>query len=166
MEFFAQNIIPGEVLVQLLAFGIVFFALKALAWKPFLTTLEARRERIRTELEEIENAKCEIDCLRADYDSRLRKIQEEAREKLQESVEEGRRISRELADEARHEAQNILEKVKSDIRLEHEKATATLREEIATLALAATERLVQAKLDQRKDRELALNFIQELESIR
>ena len=33
MEFFKANIIPGEVFVQLIAFIIVFWTLKLLAWR-------------------------------------------------------------------------------------------------------------------------------------
>ena len=47
MDFIKENIIPAEVVVQLLAFLIVFFTLKALAWKPLQKSLEQRREKIR-----------------------------------------------------------------------------------------------------------------------
>ncbi len=49
MEFFKANIQLGEVLVQLVAFIVVFLMLKALAWKPILQSLAQRREKIRQE---------------------------------------------------------------------------------------------------------------------
>ena len=54
MEFFKANLIPAEIIVQLLAFMIVFFTLRKLAWKPILDSLEARRAKIRQEFESIE----------------------------------------------------------------------------------------------------------------
>ena len=66
MDFFKENIIPGEVLVQLVAFLIVFFTLKALAWKPILQSLHARRDRIQKDFDDIEKAKEEIEQLKSD----------------------------------------------------------------------------------------------------
>lgn len=166
MEFFKQNIIPGEVLVQLIAFLIVFFTLKALAWKPLLRSLEARRQRIKDELDRIDASQKEIEQLKADYKARFDQIQEEARKRLQEAIDEGKRIGRQLQEESRRESRAILEKAKEDIALEVAKAKVTLRGEIADLTLAATERLLREKLDETKDKEMVLDFIEELEKLK
>ena len=83
MEFFQANIKFHEVLVQLIAFVIVFLALKKLAWKPILDGLEARRARIQSDFDKIDAAKKEIESLRAKYDSHLKKLDEESREGTQ-----------------------------------------------------------------------------------
>ena len=164
MEFFAANIKLGEVAVQLIAFIIVFLMLKAMAWKPILKSLEARREKIQSEFEHLEKSKKEIEALKADYAKHLQRIEEEARAKLQEAIEEGRRISKEIQDKARSESQATFEKAKENLELETAKARIALRREIADLAVQTTERVLNEKLstDQAQQAKI-MEIIQDLE---
>ena len=164
MEFFQSNIQFHEVLVQLLAFLIVFFTLKALAWKPILRGLESRRQRIQDELEKIESSKKEIESLKNQYAVHLQKIEDEARNKIQEAVNEGNRIAREIQDRARAESQATFEKTKESLHLEVAKARLTLRQEIADLSIRVTEKIMKEKLNEPKQQEKILEMIEELEA--
>lgn len=166
MEFFKENIIPGEVIVQLAAFLIVFFVLRALAWKPMLAALQSRRERIRGDFEKIEAARREIEKLQADYQARLQKIEDQARLKLQEAVDEGRKISREIQDKARAESQTHFAKAKEGLSLEIAKAKIELRREIASLALQVAEKVVGEKMTEAHEQAKILEMIEELEKNR
>ena len=166
MDFFKANINLGEVFVQLLAFVIVFWTLKSLAWKHILKALDLRRELIKNEFDKIESAKKENESLQLEYANRIQKIEEEARGKLQQAIDEGKRVGREVQESARKEARAVLEKAKEDIALEVAKAKVTLRQEIADLTLGATEKLIREKLDPTKDKELVLDFIEELEKLK
>ncbi len=164
MEFFQANIQYREVLVQLLAFLIVFWTLKKLAWKPILKGLDARKQKIQNELEKIEAAKKDIEKLRLDYAAHLQKIDDEARAKLQEAIDEGRRVSREIQEKARADAQSTFEKAKENLGLEIEKARLVLRREIADLAIHASERIIKEKMTDSKQQDKVLEIIEELES--
>ncbi len=163
MEFFAANIQLREVFVQLLAFIIIFLFLKAKVWKPVLAMLEGRRQKIEGGFREIDATKAELAKLKSDYDDKLRHIEEEARAKMEQVIQEGKKLSRQLQDEARNQAKEILEKSKEDIRLETAKAHVSLRREIAGLAFSATERIVKDKLTDKKDEQLIIDFIKELD---
>ena len=166
MEYFAANIKLGEVFVQLLAFVIVFLTLKALAWKPLLQSLEARRERIRKEFDQIEQSRKEIENLKEEYQSRLQKIEDEARTKIQQAVDEGRRIAREIQEKARTDSQSTFEKAKENLTLETAKARLTLRREIADLAINVSERVLKEKMTGAKQEEKVLQILEELEKNR
>ena len=155
-----------EILTQAGAFILLVWVLKKLAWKPLLKLLDERREKIRSGFEEIEDAKKEVEKLKTQYEHTLSHIEEETRHKLQQAIEEGKHIARELQEGARREARTILEKAKEDISLEVAKAKVTLRDEIVDLTLRATERLIQEKLDETKDKEIVLDFIEELEKLK
>lgn len=164
MDFIKENIIPGEVLVQLIAFLIVFFTLKALAWGPLQKSLADRRARIKHDLDQIETAKQDVEKLKADYAKSLQKIEDEARVKINEAIDEGRRIGKEIQDKARQESQAAFDKSKENLELEIAKARVSLRQEIAGLALSASERVLKEKLatDQAQQAKI-LEIIQELE---
>ncbi len=158
-----MNVSIQEILTQALSFAILFWILKKLAWKPVLDLLETRRHKISSSFEEIEKTKAELSGLKTEYDRKLARIEEEARGKLQEMIQEGKKVSREIQDSARNQAKEILEKSKEDIELEAKKARVVLRKEMAALVFQATEKLVKEKLSQKKDEELILEFIKELE---
>lgn len=163
MEFFKANLIPAEIVVQLLAFMIVFFTLRKLAWKPILDSLEARRAKIRHEFEAIEAARLEIEKLKADYASRLAKIEEEARSKVQEAVEEGRKLSRDIQEKARAEAQSTFEKMQQNLDLEIVKAQTVLKKSVVDLSLQVAEKILDERLSDSKQQEKIEKIIAEIE---
>jgi F-type H+-transporting ATPase subunit b len=146
MEFFQANIKLGEVLVQLIAFVIVFLALKGMAWKPMQQSLELRRTRIKDEFDKIEAARKEIEAMKTDYTARLQKIEDEARAKIQQAIDEGRQIAKEIQDKARTESQTTFDKAKQNLDLEIAKARIELRQEIADLAINTSERVLNEKM--------------------
>ncbi|OGW86443.1 MAG: ATP synthase F0 subunit B [Omnitrophica bacterium RIFCSPHIGHO2_02_FULL_46_11] len=161
-----MNLSIQEILTQAGAFILLVWVLKRMAWKPLLKLLDERREKIRASFEEIEKAKKGVEELKYQYDQAHARIEEEARKKLQQAIDEGKQIARQLQEDSRREARNILQKAKEDITLEVDKAKVTLRNEIADLTLAATERLLHEKLDVTKDKEIVLDFIEDLEKLK
>ena len=161
-----MNLSIQEILTQAGAFILLVFVLKKMAWKPLLQMLEDRRHKIQAGLEHIERTKAEVEQLKRDYENSRAKIEEEARVKLQQAIDEGKKVSKELQETARKESRSILEKAKEDIQLEVAKAKVTLRNEIADLTLAATERMLNEKLNDTKDKELVLDFIENLEKLK
>ncbi len=163
MEFFQENIHLSEVVVQLIAFLIVFFTLKKFAWKPLLAIIKARRERFESEWDGIEKTKQEVASLRKDYQAHLQKIDEEARAKMQEAVQEGRRLAREIQERARLESQDSFDKAKASLELEVEKARVTLRQEIAGLSIRVAEKILTEKMESGQQEKKALEILGELE---
>jgi F-type H+-transporting ATPase subunit b len=155
-----------EILTQAFAFILLVVVLKKFAWKPLLKMLDDRREKIRTGLDDIDKTKEEVSALKTDYERSRANIEEEARGKLQQAVDEGRKIAHDIQEKAREEARGVLDKAKSDIELEADKAKVTLRNEIANLTLLATEHLIKKKMDEKKDKELVLDFIKDVENIK
>ena len=90
-------------------------------------------------------------------------IQEDARQKMLEVINEGKRIADSIQDESHKKASAMVEKAKSDIQLETEKAREILKNEVITMTLAATERLIHVNLDDSKHRGLIEDFITQIE---
>lgn len=161
-----MNLSIQEILTQAGAFVLLVFLLKKMAWKPLLEMLEDRRNKIKAGFEQIDQTKAEVEQLKRDYENSRALIEEEARLKLQQAIDEGKKVSKELQETARQESRMILEKAKEDVQLEVAKAKVTLRNEIADLTLAATERMLNEKLNDTKDKELVLDFIENLEKLK
>ena len=153
-----------EIVTQALGFLILVWVLKRVFWKPVLASLEGRRSKIEEAFRQIESQRKEIENLRADYESRLAKIEEEARAKLQAAIDEGRKIAREIQEKSREEAKQVLTRSKEDLGLEIAKARIELRREIAELTLLAAEKFLREKMTGEKHREKILEMIEELET--
>ncbi|NQU41667.1 F0F1 ATP synthase subunit B [bacterium] len=157
-----QNLLPVA-LTHLLAFIIFIFLLQRLAVGPILRLLDERREKIASQFDDIDVSEKRVASLREEYEKKLQEIDEEARKRTLEEVNRGKRIAEEIAENARSEASGIIESAKANIQIQIDKARSELKDEIVSLALAASERLIRERLDEEKQRELVGRFITELE---
>jgi len=152
-----------QVLSQALSFVVLLWLLRRFAWRPLLTLLDERRRHIETELARVAQSRDELARLQLDYTSRLAKIDDEARVKIQQAILEGKRIALEVQEQARAQASTILAKSKETIELELAKAKVTLRDQVAEMTIEATERVLHRKLDAKADRQLVDEVLDEVE---
>ncbi len=150
-------------LTHSLSFLITLWILKRYAWGPLLSMIEERREKIVGEFETIEREKENANQLNAQYEEKLREIDNERRTKIVEAVNEGKKIAEEIQASARNEAQNLRQKSKSELEREVAKAKVQLKNDMVSLALAATEKLLGEKLEEPQHRKLIGDYIDELE---
>jgi len=160
------NLEIQQILTQALGFLILLFILKKIAWKPLLSLLDERREKITSEFQTIDRTKSELLRLEQDYKARLADIDALARQRIQEAISEGQRISVEIQEKAREESKNILNKAKENIELEVAKARVELRNQVATLAIKAAEKLIKVELTEERHKRLVTEFIDEAGQLR
>lgn len=161
-----MNLEIQQILTQALGFIILLWILKKLAWKPLLGLLDERKERIASELKNIEDTKANLARLEEEYRAKLADIDNQARIKIQEAISEGQRMAMEIQDKARDEARKIVEKARANVEMEVARARVELRNQVANLAIKAAEKVLQEELDEEKHKRLVLNFIEEVEQIR
>src|SRR5690349_17967333 len=112
-----KSYIP-EMATQLLGFLIVFFILKKFAFGAILGIIDARRQKIADEFSGIEKTKHGLESLEKDYRARLDKIEQEAREKIQEASKIGQGLAKDIQEAARIDAKKLFERTQSDIEQE------------------------------------------------
>ena len=161
-----MNLEIQQILTQALGFLILLFILKKIAWKPLLSLLDERREKISSEFQTIERTKSELSRLEQDYKARLVEIDAQARQKIQEAIAEGQRIAVEVQEKAREEGKNILNKAKDNIELEIAKARVELRNQVASLAIRAAEKVIKEELTEERHKRLVTEFIDEAGQLR
>ena len=161
-----MNLEIQQILTQAIGFLVLLFILKKIAWKPLLSLLDERREKISSEFRNIERTKSELSRLEQDYKARLAEIEAQARQKIQEAVAEGQRIAVEVQEKAREEGKNILNKAKDNIELEIAKARVELRNQVASLAIRAAEKVLKEELSEERHKRLVTEFIDEAGQLR
>src|SRR5437867_11300079 len=155
-----------QVFTQILGFLLMVWILRRYAWGPVVGMLEARREKIAGELKEADRLKGEALGLKARYESELKGIEVQARQRMQEAVAEGQRVAGEIRTQAQKDAAVRLERAADEILREQEKAKELLKRQVIGLSIRAAEKILRGQLDDSAQRKLAGEFIDEVEALR
>lgn len=153
----------NEIVAQVISFLVLFFLLRAFAWKKILGLLDQRKHLIASEFQKIDDVKAEVEILKRDYAQKLSAIEALAQKKIQDAVAEGRKITDEIRKKAFQDAEEIIVNAKASIRYELAKAKEELKENIIDLTMKATENLIQEKLSPEDDKKLVENFLKEMD---
>ena len=155
----------NQLIAQIISFIILFLILRGLVWKRFLKVLDDRRERITSELKEIENSKAEAAKLKLYYEKSLDNIDQTAKTKIEEAVSEGRRLAEEIRENANTESLQIIEKTDEAIKAELSRAREEFRDDIVDIALTAAGKVVEERLTEAQDKKIVEDFLNKLDKI-
>ncbi len=162
MEALGINL--GLFIVQIIAFTIVFLTLNAWVYKPMLNMLEARKKKIAQGLED---ARVAAEA-RADAEKEAAKIianaQAEASKIVAEATERAAIAARDVKAAAEAEAAKAREAAIAEAELERNRILGDLRNQVASLAIAAANKLVGEALDEKKQRALIDEFFSGVKS--
>ena len=152
----------SEVFAQIISFLVLLALLRIFAWKPMLKLLDKRREKIASDLKQIEHAKFQVDALKEEYEHKLKTIDEAARARIQEVVAEGWKIAGQIQEDANQQARKTIENARENVAYELVKAREELKESIIDIVLKATTHVVQERLTEQDDRKIVENFIEKI----
>jgi len=144
----------GLMIWTLVTFVIVLIVLKKYAFGPIQQVLDARRKAITADLDAAEGARTEAQTTLAEYREQLA----EARKEAGKIVEDARRVAdeRRAAAVAELEAEKarLMRQTQDEIAAETRQALNAIKQQVADLAVAATEKVVRARLDEAEQRRL------------
>lgn len=133
-------------LAQALSFSVVAFLLWKFAFKPVLSTLDERQQKIEAGLKYAEDMKAQLAATQQQTEAAIKNAQLEANK----IIEGARKTAKELSDKSQQEATEranaLITKAQQAIELEQKKMLADARNEIARLVVTTTERVLAKKL--------------------
>lgn len=122
------------ILVSLIGFLILLYVLSKFAFGPLVRVLQARQDKIRGDLDDAEKSRNDMVSLQREYELRLAKIEDEARDKIQTAVKEAGAARDEIITKAHADAQLIVQRGQEEAASERTKALADARNQIVDLA--------------------------------
>jgi F-type H+-transporting ATPase subunit b len=158
-----MNVDIQLILTHMVGFVITVLILKKFAWAPIMGVLEERRQKIKSEFDQIETDKSDAAALKADFEAKLKDIDNISRQKLTEAVNEGQKIAAEIKEKGREEAKGIITRAKSELDRDVLKARAALKEDMVSMTIAAAEKIISARMDDSENRRLISDFIDRVE---
>ena len=149
----------GTIAWTIITFLIVLFVLKGTVWKPLLQALDQREAGIKEALEGAERVRAQAQTMLEEQAQRAAQAEAEARETVRQAREAAQRAGQEIIEAARKEAQQAV--VQARLRIESEKraAISELRREVAELAVQAAGAVINANLDNERNRQLVDELI-------
>lgn len=150
--------INATLLAQCLVFAaLVWFTMKFI-WPQVLEAIDRRNKEIADGLEAAARGRSELDAAQG----RIEQLVSEARSQASEIIEQANGRASRIVDEAREEGERerlrLVESAHSEIERETMQARDELREQVAELAIAGAEKILQREIDARAHGDMLARF--------
>ncbi len=136
-----------------IVFLVLIFIMAKFAWKPILKAVNERENSINDALASAEEARKEMQNLRADNE----KLLQEARIERDAILKEAREIKEKVINDAAFEAQAKADKIvaQAQITIQNEKnaAVAEIKNQVATLSIEIAEKVMREELSSKEKQE-------------
>lgn len=141
----------GTIIWTTIIFLLLLVLLRAFAWKPILQALKAREESIKGSLESAEEARREMERLKADNEAIMQEARSERDELLHEARDARDKMIAEAKKQAKTEADKIIGKARTGIEREKVMAINDIRNQIASLSVDIAEKILGEQLKGSKE---------------
>jgi F-type H+-transporting ATPase subunit b len=157
------KVTPGLMIWTIVAFLVTLFVLSRYAFGPVQRIIDERRDRIRTAIDEADNARAEARKLLEEH----RALIGSARTDAEEILSEARRVADSTRERVREEAeadrQRRLEETHRQVEAETRRALEEIRAEVADLTLIAATKVTGKALTSDDHKRLIEDSIKELD---
>jgi len=154
--------INATLLGQMITFALLVWFTMKYVWPPLMQALEERKKKIAEGLAAADKGKHEMELA----EKRASAVLKEAKDQAAEIVNLAHKRAGELVDEskqsAREEGERIVTAAKAEIDREVQKTKEDLRQQVASLAVAAAEQILRKEVDREKHRDIIENLDKQL----
>jgi len=135
-----------EIIFAIVNFLILVGVLTKFLYKPTIAMFDRRKATIKQTLENAEAINKRADMKLDNYNKRIARVEDEAREIIKNSKIKAEAQAKTIIDDAREEAVAMKAAAQAEIERERQKARSDMRNEIAALAMLAAEKIIEREL--------------------
>jgi len=159
-----ELLLPGLGLLfwTLIAFGIVFFILKAKAWEPILSSLKERETGIADAIASADKVKAEMALLKNENEAMMAKAREERAVMIKEAKETGDKMVADSKEKAKAEFDRIVSDAQVAITQQKNAALTEVKNQVGALVIEVAEKVLSRELSNKADQE---KFISQLAKV-
>ena len=155
----------GLLFWMLLAFGVVFFVLAKYGWPVIVGMVEKRSDFINESVRVAEEAKLQLDNIKATSDAIINEARQKQMEILQQAAEMKEKMIEDAKTKAAAEAEKIIESARISIQKEKNEAMKDVRSQVVALSLDIAEKVVRQKLSDQKEQIILIEKLMDEVSI-
>lgn len=147
---------------QTIAFAIfVWFTMK-FVWPPITAAMQARQKKIAEGLDAAGRAQRDLQLAQEKAAQMLRETKEQAAEILDKANKTANAIVEEAKQQARSEGERLLVSAKAENEVEVNRAKDQLRAQVAALAVAGAEKILESSVDAKAHNDLVAKLASQL----
>ncbi|MDB5103366.1 MAG: atpF [Fibrobacteres bacterium] len=153
---------PGVWCWTAIVFVVLLLILKKMAWKPIIASIDERDKTIKDSLDQAARIQEESKRITEEQNKILTAARHEANSMMQSSKQAAEELRRKLEVTAQEEKARIIASATAEIESSKRAAMAELKRTTADLSIRIAEKLIQASLDDSKQRALVDQLINEV----
>ncbi|MDC9590315.1 F0F1 ATP synthase subunit B [Xenorhabdus sp. XENO-10] len=154
--------INATILGQAIAFVLfVLFCMKYV-WPPIMAAIEKRQKEIADGLASAERAKKNLDLAQANASDQLKKAKADAQVIIELANKQKAQIIDDAKTEAELERNKIVAQAHAEIEAERKRAREELRKQVAMLAIAGAEKIIERSVDEAANSDIVDKLVAEL----
>lgn len=166
MELLAKLGIDWRLLVaQVTNFALLLFVLTVFLYRPLLSLIDRRRERIAKALDDAKRMEEEVRRLDDTRQQSLKEIDRERGQLLKQAQEDAATVKEQLLTEARSEAERIKERARREMASEREETVRELHMLAAKLAVVGAQRILEREFNPDDQKRLLQAAVREIPSL-
>ncbi|HBX37811.1 MAG TPA: F0F1 ATP synthase subunit B [Pseudohongiella sp.] len=152
----------ATIIGQSIAFAVfVWFCLKYV-WPPITQALAERQKKIAEGLEAADRAQRDLSLAQNKAADDLREAKIKSAEIIDMANKRANQIVDEAKEKARDEGQRLIAGAKAEIEMEVQRAKEELRAQVAAIAIAGAEKILESSVDKAANEELVKKLASEL----
>lgn len=154
---------PGLVIWTAITFLVVLLVLWRFAWKPIISALDARNERVENDLKESRELREKAENLLREYEQKMESARAEAMQLLDEGRKDAEVQKAKIITAAKEEAERLISRAHADIEQAKLKAISELEQSTVQITVQILSRILQRDVNNEEHKKIVL---QELGAIR
>ena len=151
-----------QILISLANLLLIFLILKKFLWKPIQKVMKQRQEMVDKQFADAAEAEAKANEDKAQWAEKLATADEEAAARIAAADETARRHGERVIADAKDKAQGIIRQAEAEAELERQKATASIRDEIADVSAELAQKLLEREISVEDHRAMIASFLDEV----
>jgi F-type H+-transporting ATPase subunit b len=148
-------------LIVFLNLVVLYLVLRRLLFKPVTQFMENRTKMIKDSIDNAEKVKIEALDLKHEYEEQLKTAKAKGDKIIADTRAKAEKDYDGMIVQAKKESETILTQAREEIEREREQMLKDIRSQVASIALAAASKVIEANMDTESNRVLVGKFIDE-----
>lgn len=137
----------ADAVLTMIAVFVLFLAMSYFLFNPARKMLDARKKKIKDELDGAAGDLAKAQSLKSEYEGKLKEIDREAQEILSEARKKALQNENQIVSSAKEEATRILDHAKVEAELEKQKVADDVKKEMISIASVMAGKVVEKSID-------------------
>lgn len=157
-----MSILWENILISIIAFGVLYFLLQRYAFGPLFSIMEKRRELVASQLNDAANNKAQAEQLLAQQQEALEQARKEASEIIERARQSAAKQAEDIVRAAKEESVRLKEEAVQSIENEKNKAIEAVRSQVGYMSVLIASKILEKQIDEKSQSELIDQYLKEV----